>query len=615
MTSKVSPKVALPTLLDSARLRLRGELHDRVILSVRRITALYPDLNDYTPETKWPGDRSGRIIEALSVVSHYLGERPARLDELIELVPGRLNAHGYVGPIVGSDELHTDQLWGNWFHLLGLLAYWDLTADSRALALARDIADELFLPRLSKWDPYHYDFHWYPWRPDRWTLSVHPGAGFASGGGLVHLYSATGDVRYLEAARTVAELFMKYNWREGAHGHSALSGLVNLVDLYVVTGERRYLEEAIDGHRWVGSHVISPNGEPFNLFHANDTYMEGCGVGDWLVLNLKLWRTTGDATYLDVAEGVLYNALFHVQRPSGSFGCDARELDGISSHPRFFEADWCCTMRGSRALSELLRYIYTTDSGNITVNFYASGEATLTPWGADGPRVRVVQETDYPEGGTIALTISPDQPSDFAVRLRIPHCALQTDLLVNDASFEATYERGYLVVRRKWVNGDRCLLRLRIGLRAYAAGGFPAQHAGSGAKPTAIEGLRFYHGPLVLGADTLHNDAAALSAAGLLLLPHDGDDIILPSRVDERRPNPFRKPAAHYAAVVLRAAEPTGFSSETLTDQAAILRLSPLSEHTGDPQFGVDTRVRFTFRGGLFRDPNGQQALATMLSR
>lgn len=604
----------VPRLTDLARLQLQGELHDRVERSFERILSLYPDLNDCGPDDLWPGDRSGRIIEALAVLDRYVGRRPERLDRLVRTLPERLNAGGYVGRLAPPDELHTDQLWGNWFQILGLVAYWELTGDVAALDVARTIANNLFLTTLTDWEPYAYDFHWHPAPPHRWKIYVHPGAGLASGGGLIHLYRATGEANYLRAARQVAEMVLRYAWRDGAHGHSALSMLINLVDVYAVTGESRYLDAAVDGQAWIGASATSTNGEPYNLFLPRDTYMEGCGVGDWLVLNLKLWGATGETGYLGVAEDVLYNALFHVQRPTGSFGCDAEQPDGLSAERRFFEADWCCSMRGARALGELLRYLYATRDGDVLVNFYAPSEVTLTPWSPSRATVRLVQETDYPVGGTVNLTVWADQARDFALRLRVPPSSRAAEVRVNGERVPARPEGGYLVVRRRWEPGDRCELRLLIGLRAYAPGGFPAQHAGTPGAPTVVRDVRFYHGPLLLGVDNLHNDATALAVSGLLLVPRDGDDLILPTSAAATGQSRFERSGAHYQAVRLKRADPPGFTPETLREDGVVVHLSPLSEHAGDDRCGPDLQVRYRFDCALFRDRDGRDALERTLA-
>lgn len=603
----------LPRLTDLAMLRLDGELHERVTRSYERILALYPDINDCGPDDLWPGDRSGRIIEALAVLDQYLGRRPERLDRLVHTLPDRLNSRGYVGRLAPRDELHTDQLWGNWFQILGLVAYWELTGDAAALDVARTIADGLFLSTLPDWEPYAYDFHWHPAPPHRWKIYVHPGAGLASGGGLIHLYRATGEANYLRAARQVAEMVLGYAWREGAHGHSALSMLINLVDVYALTGETRYLAAAIDGQNWVGANATSVNGEPYNLFLPRDTYMEGCGVGDWLVLNLKLWGATGEARYLAVAEDVLYNALFHVQRPSGSFGCDAERPDGLSAEARFFEADWCCSMRGGRALGELLRYLYATRDGDVLVNFYAPGSVTLTPWRLNSAWVRLVQETDYPVGGRIILTVDSDQARDFAIRLRMPACVRAAEVCVNGEHTEAPSEGSYLVVRRRWEPGDRCELHLLLGLRAYAPGGFPAQHAGTPDAPTVVPDVCFYHGPLLLGLDSLHHDEAVLDASGFLLVPRDGDNLILPSAITTAAQSRLERSGAHYHAVRLKTTDPAGFTPSGLAEEGIVVHLSPLCEHAGDDRCGPDLRVRYRFDCALFRDQPGRDTLDQML--
>jgi DUF1680 family protein len=47
-------------------------------------------------------------------------------------------------------------------------------------------------------------------------------------------------------------------------------------------------------------------GEKFQVRSAND---EGCSEADWLRLNLRLWKLTGETRFLDMAERLMLKQL------------------------------------------------------------------------------------------------------------------------------------------------------------------------------------------------------------------------------------------------------------------------------------------------------------------
>ena len=47
---------------------------------------------------------------------------------------------------------------------------------------------------------------------------------------------------------------------------------------------------------------------------------EGCGLADWIVVNLMMYQATGEERYLDDAEHTLVNHFFANQFHTGGFG-------------------------------------------------------------------------------------------------------------------------------------------------------------------------------------------------------------------------------------------------------------------------------------------------------
>jgi uncharacterized protein len=94
-----------------------------------------------------------------------------------------------------------------------------------------------------------------------------------------------------------------------------------------------------------------------------------------------------------------------------------------------------------------------------------------------GLSVEMVQETDYPWNGRVALTVNPAQPKRFSVRVRVPDrdvSELYTatpdadgihSISVNGSSIKPKIEKGYAVITRSWKTGDKIELELPMDVQ------------------------------------------------------------------------------------------------------------------------------------------------------
>ena len=89
-----------------------------------------------------------------------------------------------------------------------------------------------------------------------------------------------------------------------------------------------------------------------------------------------------------------------------------------------------------------------------------------------GTDVEMVQKTNYPWDGKVAITVNPQESKEFAVRVRSPQRSVSTlytstpqadgikAMLVNGSPVEPQMENGYAVIRREWKPGDTIELDL-----------------------------------------------------------------------------------------------------------------------------------------------------------
>lgn len=102
------------------------------------------------------------------------------------------------------------------------------------------------------------------------------------------------------------------------------------------------------------------------------------------------------------------------------------------------------------------------------MHLYIEGNARMS---IGGVRVFVRQKTQYPWDGAIEIRVEPDQPLEFALRLRIPGWCRSARLQINAAELDIStlMDRGYAHVRRRWQKADVVKLYLSMPVeRIYA---------------------------------------------------------------------------------------------------------------------------------------------------
>ncbi|MGB7157956.1 MAG: glycoside hydrolase family 127 protein [Tepidisphaeraceae bacterium] len=205
-------------------------------------------------------------------------------------------------------------------------------------------------------------------------------------------------------------------------------------------------------------------GDAFEL--PNDTaYNETCAAIGNALWNHRMNLLHGDAKYFDVVERVLYNGFLSGLSLNGDKFFYVNPLASVGKHHR---QEWyktaCCPVNVVRFLPSLPGYAYATRGGAIYVNLYADSDATVR---VGGQKVAITQQTRYPWGGTVLLTIKPQKLAPFDLRLRVPGwCdADAASASVNGQRVEHRIEKGYLVINRGWNAGDKVQLSLPMPIQ------------------------------------------------------------------------------------------------------------------------------------------------------
>src|SRR5262249_8039752 len=114
-------------------------------------------------------------------------------------------------------------------------------------------------------------------------------------------------------------------------------------------------------------------------------------------------------------------------------------------------------------LAEVGNYAYCKSDKGIWVNLYGSN--VLDTRLADGARLKLTQETDYPWDGRVKITLQAAPAGPCSVLLRIPGWAKGAVLSISGTPERTSVKPGtYHEVRRVWSAGD--VLELTLPLRA-----------------------------------------------------------------------------------------------------------------------------------------------------
>ena len=110
-------------------------------------------------------------------------------------------------------------------------------------------------------------------------------------------------------------------------------------------------------------------------------------------------------------------------------------------------------------MAALGQYLYSENSEGVAIHMYVSGEVAAH---VGDTVVTIKQETHYPWDGEVSVTVEPDQPAEFDLRLRIPGWCSDAKLEINGSPVEHKTEKGYALLHRVWQSGDTVVLRLAM---------------------------------------------------------------------------------------------------------------------------------------------------------
>ena len=335
--------------------------------------------------------------------------------------------------------------------------------------------------------------------------------------GLVKLYGATGNEKYLALARFFLDergrahgrkLYGEYcqdhkpvTRQDRAVGHAVragylYSGMADVAALMPDTGYVEALEriwqDVVSKKLYItGGIGARGGGESFGEGYElpnKEAYCETCAAIANAMWNHRMSLLHADAKYIDVLERVIYNGFLSGISLTGDrfFYPNPLASDGKYQRSPWFGCA-CCPTNIVRFLPSLPGYAYAYDQEGLYVNLFVSGSATIKM--GDGA-VRLTQQTRYPWEGRVKIMVEPESLADrkaFAVCVRIPgwtqESPVPSDLYlysdlgpkdwdqrkvavkVNGEPVALEIVNGYVRIRRAWKVGDIIELNFPMPVR------------------------------------------------------------------------------------------------------------------------------------------------------
>jgi DUF1680 family protein len=366
--------------------------------------------------------------------------------------------------------------------------------------------------------------------------------------GLIKLYQITHERKYLRLAKHFLDqrgdssehkLLGPYNQdhlpvtlQDEVVGHAVravymYAGMTDIAAIYrdsaYLNAVRRLWENMVNKKLYItggigARHEGESFGENYELPNLT-AYNETCAAIGSVYWSHRMFLLTGDVKYFDLIERTLYNGLISGISLEGDKFFYPNPLESDGTYPfnqgsctrqSWFDCS-CCPTNLIRFIPSVPNLIYAVSNDSLYINLYMSNTADIALKDAN---VHIVQETGYPWEGKINISVDPDKPGKFKVKLRIPGWARneptpgdlyaytednpdQVTITVNGKSEKPFENKGYIEIAREWSKGDQIEIIFPMKIKHVITNDLVREDQGL----VALE-----YGPLVYCAEEIDNN-------------------------------------------------------------------------------------------------------------
>lgn len=215
-----------------------------------------------------------------------------------------------------------------------------------------------------------------------------------------------------------------------------------------------------------------------NYSLRNNAYCESCSSCGLILFQYKMNLAYHDAKYADLYEETMYNALLGSLDLDGKNFTYTNALNTWSGRYQWHVCP-CCVGNIPRTLLMVPTWTYVTGDDGLYVNMFIGSTIKVEKFA--GTEVEMIQKTDYPWNGNVAITVNPQASKQFSIFIRVPNrttSELYTSLpqvnglkslKVNGQPVAININKGYAVIKRTWKKGDKIEFELPMEIQKITA--------------------------------------------------------------------------------------------------------------------------------------------------
>ena len=486
----LSPTSFSPLPLGSIKPRgwLRRQLEIQANGLTGHLDEFWPNLG---PNSGWLGgsveawQRGPYYMDGLVPLAYLLGDEKliAKVKKWVAWTLENQQPDGRIGTVMGSGQYQAvnqevgfadlnDIWWPNMILLKVLTQYQEATNDPRVIPIMEQYL-KYQLKMISQ----------YPlrgWAQHRWAEEVLS---------LVWLYNRTGNQLALELARKLhAQAFdwkahfadFKYKGKirrdqTNLHTHVVNNAMAMKTSAVwsQISGDESdrkaiyQLLEQMDRYHGQANGVHSGDEHYAGIDPSQGT--ELCAVVEGMFSLEQLLAILGDAAFGDRLERIAFNALpatfkkdmwaHQYDQQVNQVMCSVLEgrnwtTNGPDSNIFGLEPNFpCCTANMHQGWPKFASHLWmATPENGLAAVAYAPSQVSARV--ANGVKVAIVEDTDYPFRNTIRLTLYPTSPAKFPLVLRVPAWAEGATITAQGQREADVKPNSFHTVNREWKSGD-----------------------------------------------------------------------------------------------------------------------------------------------------------------
>ena len=393
----------------------------------------------------------------------------------IDAVLGSQKENGYFGPL---NEINgRPEVWAQMIMLWILQNYYEFTADDRVLP---------FMKRYFEWEMAQPDEDFL----ENYWENCRGGDNMWS---VIWYYGETGDASVLPLIEKIhrnnadcTNPARLPNW----HNVNIAQYFREPAEMYLLNGDSTLLTAAYN----VYDLVRRTCGQvPGGMFGADENARIGCidprqgtetcGFVEQILSDGVMLSITADPLWAENMEDVAFNsfpasmmpdltALRYVTSPNHTISDSENHHPGIDNRGPFlnmnpFSSRCCQHNHGLGWPSFTQALAFTTNDRGVAYVVYAPKKTDVNV--ADGKKITIAEETNYPFDEALRFLISAEEKARFPMYFRIPAWARNAKAYVNGKAVGNPEAGTYLRIEREWSNNDevRLVFPMELSLRCW----------------------------------------------------------------------------------------------------------------------------------------------------